>query len=108
MIYEFRTYEVAPGRMGDLLDRFRNYTLKLFEKHDMKVIAFFNPVIGESSNHLNYILAFDNLNHRENSWKNFMADEEWKNVYKNSNTNGQIVIKVENKIFEPTDFSPLN
>lgn len=107
MIYEYRTYETAPGKMGDLQKRFRNYTLKLFEKHNMKVIAFFNPIIGEPSNHLTYILAFEDLAHRESAWKDFMNDEEWQKVYHESNKNGQIVIKVENKIFEPTDFSPL-
>lgn len=107
MIYEYRTYEAAPGKMGELLDRFRNYTLKLFDKHQMKVIAFFTPVIGEATDHLVYILAFEDLAHREIAWKNFMDDDEWKNVYTKSNANGQLVIKVENKIYAPTDFSPL-
>ena len=96
MIYEYRTYEAAPGKMGDLLD-----------KHQMKVIAFFTPVIGESTNYLVYILAFEDLAHREIAWKNFMADDDWQNVYTKSNANGQLVIKVENKIYAPTDFSPL-
>ena len=107
MIYEYRTYEVVPGRMGDLLKRFREHTLRLFDKHDMKVIAFFTPIIGEATNHLTYILAFENLAHRETAWKNFMQDDEWQSVYEKSNSKGQIVVKVENKIFAPTDFSPL-
>lgn len=107
MIYEYRTYEVSPGKMNDLKKRFREHTIKLFEKHDMKVIAFFDPIIGESTNHLTYILAFKDLAHREKSWENFMNDEEWIKVFNKSNENGQIVVKVENKIFKPTDFSPL-
>ena len=37
MIYELRTYQVVPGKMQNLNDRFKNITLPLFEKHNMKV-----------------------------------------------------------------------
>ena len=37
MIYELRTYQVVPGKMQNLNDRFKNIRLPLFEKHNMKV-----------------------------------------------------------------------
>lgn len=107
MIYEFRRYEVAPGKMEELHERFRKYTLKLFKKHGLKVVAFWTPVIGEATNCLTYILEFESLAAREAAWKAFLNDEEWKQIYKQSNASGQIVIKVENRIYSPTDYSPL-
>lgn len=108
MIYEYRVYDVAPGRMEDLHNRFRNYTLELYAKHGIKVIAFFTSVIGESSDRLTYILAFDNLDHREKAWASFFADPDWQRVYRESNANGQLVLRFKNRIFKPTDYSPLS
>ena len=45
MIYELRTYQVVPGKMKNLNDRFANITLPLFEKHGMKVIGFWETTI---------------------------------------------------------------
>lgn len=40
MIYELRRYEVAPGRMSELHERFEKHTLRLFEKFGIKPVAF--------------------------------------------------------------------
>lgn len=60
MIYELRTYQVVPGKMKNLNDRFANITLPLFEKHGMKVIGFWETAIGEATTtELIYMLAFE-------------------------------------------------
>lgn len=107
MIYEYRRYEVSPGKMKDLHKRFKEHTIKLFEKHGLNVVAFFSPMIGEATNCLVYILKFENLAAREKAWTEFLADKEWQKVFEESNKNGQIVVKVENKIFSPTEYSPI-
>ncbi len=107
MIYEYRRYEVAPGRINDLHARFRDHTLELFRKHGLEVVVMWNSVIGEATNCLTYVLKFEDLASREKAWASFLADEEWKQVFRESNKNGQIVIKVDNKIFSPTDYSPV-
>ena len=107
MIYEYRSYTVVPGRMGDLLKRFRDHTLRLFEKHDIKPVAFFTPVIAESNNQLIWIVEFRDLAHREAAWAAFGADPEWQKALEESHREGQIVTNIENKILAPTDFSPL-
>ena len=107
MIYEHRTYTVAPGKMNDLLDRFRNHTLTYFEKYGIKPIAFFTPVIADNNHKFTFILEWKDLAHRETVWAAFMADKEWMAVVAESNKNGVIVTSIENKILAPTDFSPL-
>ena len=107
MIYEYRCYTVAPGKMPDLLSRFRDYTLAKFEEYGIKPIAFFTPVIAESNNCLIFILEYRDLAHRESAWSACMADKELRNVFAKSNENGQLITNVENKILAPTDFSPL-
>jgi hypothetical protein len=106
MIYEYRAYYVMPGRMPDIQKRFRDVTMKLFGKHGIKVVGFWDTVVGES-NELVYICAFDDLEHRQRAWKAFQADPEWQAARKQSEMNGPLVERVVNKIWRPTDFSPL-
>ncbi|MCP4613176.1 MAG: NIPSNAP family protein [Planctomycetes bacterium] len=107
MIYEYRVYEVAPGRLNDLHERFRKHTLNFFGKYDIKVVAFFTTEIEEADDRLIYILEFKDLNHREKAWANFEADPEWKHIVEESNSNGPLIIRVKNQILRPTDYSPL-
>ncbi len=107
MIYELRVYQVAPGRMGDLHDRFRAHTLRLFEKHDIVPVAFFTTEVGPANDHLTYILQFQDMGHRERAWKSFIADEEWQEVSALSNQPGQLLLRISNSILTATDYSPL-
>ena len=107
MIYEYRCYTVNPGKMPDLLSRFKNHTLRLFEKYDIKPVAFFTPLIAAANNQLIFILEYRDLAHRESAFSAFAADPEWQQILAKSNENGQIVVNVENKILAPTEFSPM-
>ena len=73
MIYEMRSYEVVPGRMPAMNARFQNHTVGLFEKHGIKVIGFWEAVVG-TSNVLHYMVAFEDLAHRERAWASFQAE----------------------------------
>jgi hypothetical protein len=41
--FELRTYYAQPGKLEDLHARFRQHTIRLFEKHGMTVVAFWAP-----------------------------------------------------------------
>ena len=43
-VYELRTYHIAPGKAEALHARFRDHTLKVFDKHGMKIEAFWKPL----------------------------------------------------------------
>ena len=106
MIYEYRAYYAVPGRMPDIQKRFNDVTMRLFEKHKIKVVGFWQPVIGES-NELVYMCAYEDLAARDRAWTSFMSDPEWQAVRKDSELNGPLVERFVNKIFRPTPFSPL-
>ena len=106
MIYEYRAYYVMPGRMPDIQRRFADVTMALFKKHGIRVVGFWEPMIGES-NELVYICAYQDLAQRERAWAAFMADPEWQAAKKATEANGPIVERVVNKIWRPTAFSPL-
>jgi len=93
--------------MENLLNRFRDYTLALFKKHDIKPVGFFTPVISSTNNQLIWLVEFRDMAHRESAWAAFASDPEWIKALEKSHKDGQIVLNIENKILAPTDFSPM-
>jgi hypothetical protein len=107
-VFELRTYTSPDGRLNDLLARFRNDTLRIFEKHGMENVGYWVPADSPASgNTLIYILAHDSRDAATKSWAAFRADPEWQAVAERTQANGPIVSKVESVFLETTDFSPL-
>ena len=107
MIYEERIYKIMPGRLPDILNRFTNHAVSLFEKHGFQLVGFWQTVVGPSSHELTYLLAFDDLNQRERAWDAFMSDPAWIEAKAESERNGPLVADVANRILKPTPFSPI-
>jgi hypothetical protein len=106
-VYELRVYHAAPGKLGDLLARFREHTTKLFEKHGMKNIAYWTPVDEpDRDNMLIYILQHPSREAATANWKSFQDDPEWKRVKEESEANGKLAEKIDSTFLALTDFSP--
>ncbi|MGC2477680.1 MAG: NIPSNAP family protein [Candidatus Sulfotelmatobacter sp.] len=106
-IFELRVYHAAPGKLGDLEARFRDHTIKIFDRHGMKSVAYWTPIDEpEKSNTLIYILKHPSREAAAANWKAFQDDPEWKSVREKSEANGKLVEKVDSTFLELTDFSP--
>jgi hypothetical protein len=103
--YEMRVYYAAPGKLDELQTRFRNHTLKLFEKHGMSNVGYWVP-LDNPERQLIYILSYPNKEARDKAWKAFMADPDWQKAQKASEVNGKLVDKVESVFMKRTDYSP--
>ncbi len=104
--FELRTYHAAPGKLDDLNARFRNHTVKLFEKHGMTNVGYWVPA-DNTNNVLIYLLAYPSREARAKSWKEFMADPDWQAAQKASEENGKLVLGVDSVFMTATDFSPM-
>jgi hypothetical protein len=106
-VYELRVYHAAPGKLEELLARFREHTIKLFDRHGIKSVAYWTPVDEpEKSNTLVYILYHPSREAAAANWKSFQDDPEWKSVHDKSEANGKLVEKVDSTFLALTDFSP--
>jgi len=105
MIHELRVYHCVPGRLPALLKRFETITLRIWQKHGIRQAGFWTVMIGESSQDLHYLLAWDSLAEREAKWGAFQADPEWLAARAETERDGQIVASVTNAILQPTAFS---
>mgnify|MGYP001560618180 CR=1 FL=1 len=106
--FELRTYTPSPGKMDALLARFRDHTLKLFEKHGMTNIGYWITEGAEGEKKLAYLLAFPSKDARNASFKAFGADPDWQKVYADSQKDGiKLASKVESVFLTPADFSAI-
>ncbi len=106
MLYEWRVYEAVPGKMAALHNRFRNITLNLFQRHGIKVVGFWEAVIG-ASNTLYYMLTWENMAQREKAWNSFQSDPEWIKARQETEKDGPIVQRIFNTLLAPTPYSPM-
>ena len=106
-VYELRVYHAAPGKLADLLKRFREHTVEIFNRHGMKSVAYWTPLDEpDKSNTLIYILYHPSREAAAANWKAFQDDPEWKRVHDQSEVNGKLVDKVDSTYMALTDFSP--
>ena len=108
-VFEMRTYTAAPGKFEGLQARFRNHTLKFFEKHGMTNIGYWVPADSpKSENTLVYIIAHKSREAAKANWAAFQADPEWRAVVKESQKDGQLLANPPESVFlNPTDYSPI-
>jgi hypothetical protein len=107
-VYELRTYTPHEGKMDNLLTRFRDHTLKIFESHGMSNIGYWvtEKKEGETQK-LIYILSHKDKEAATASWKAFIADPKWKAAAAASEVDGKLVKLVESQILSATDFSKI-
>lgn len=107
-VYELRIYYPAPGKLAALNARFRNHTLKLFAKHGMTNVAYWNelPTEQAAEGRVVYVLAYPSRAARDEDWKAFGSDPEWRAVVAESEANGKLVTKVDSVFMTMTDYSP--
>ena len=105
--YELRVYHTYEGKLDDLLRRFREHTMQLFEKHGIKNVAYWTPTDEPlKGKTLIYIIAHPSREAAAANWKAFSADPEWQSVRDKSEANGKIVEKIDSTYLALTDFSP--
>ncbi len=107
-VYELRTYTAIEGKLPAVLARFKDHTIKIFEKHGIESIGYWVPSDPpRSQNTLIYIVKHKSREAAKANWDAFRADPQWQKVQKESEVNGKIVDKVESVFLTPTDFSKL-
>jgi hypothetical protein len=106
MIYELRIYDTIPGKLPALSERFEKTTVRVFERHGIKVIGFWTDVIGVS-NRLTYLVAFDDMDARERIWRSTLSDPELIAAFAASEKDGPLIARMTNTILRPTPYSPL-
>jgi hypothetical protein len=104
-VYELRIYHAAPGKLDELVARFREHTDKLFAKHGMKSVAYWTALDEPvKSSTFFYILEHPSREAAVANWKAFQNDPEWQSVKAKSEENGKLAEKIDSTYLTLTDF----
>jgi len=113
-VFELRTYTCpSPERLAALDERFRDHTMKLFEKHGMTNLVYWHPAgIENSDRKLIYLLAHRSVDAAKESFAAFRKDPDWLAAKEASEkkVGGSLTEKeqgVVSEFFMPTDYSPI-
>jgi len=107
-VFELRTYTAPEGKLPDLNKRFRDHTMRIFNKHGMTSVGYWVPQDAPNKdNTLVYIISHDSREAAKKNWADFQADPEWKKVAAESQVDGPIVSKVVSVFMDATDYSPI-
>ena len=104
--FELRTYTVraeGPGSIDVLHTRFREHTNRLFRKHGMTIVGFWQPNNPGMERTLIYLLAYKDRAARDAAWKAFQSDPEWVKV----RTDLQVGSQVDAVFMNSTDYGPM-
>jgi len=109
-VFELRIYQASPGKLDNLLARFRDHTTALFKRHGMEQFGYFVPTEKKdgAGEKLIYILTHKDAEACAASFKAFRSDPEWVKVKAESEVAGPLTVKdgVQSVLMAPTDFSP--
>jgi hypothetical protein len=102
MIFDYRTYELQPGRLREFLALYEKEGLPVQKKHLGNLIGFFSTEIG-NVNEIVHIWAYEDLADRTRRRAAMAADPAWQAYLQKSR---EYMKHMNNKILVPTSFSP--
>jgi len=112
-VFELRIYKTPPGRLDALNARFRDHTVKLFDKHGLVSFGYWNPVDEKdgAKDTLVYILAHKSRAAAAENFREFGKDPDWVAARKESEqkAGGSLTVAeggVRSTFMTPTDYSP--
>jgi hypothetical protein len=104
-VFEMRTYVVPEASLAALNTRFRDHTMRLFQKHGISNVAYFTPTDeAKKKTTLVYLIAHPSQEKAAENWKAFGSDPDWQAAAKAS---GVPRPQIESVFLTATDYSPL-
>lgn len=113
-VFEMRTYTATKGNLPALDARFRDHTIKLFEKHGMTNLVYWHLAPGDKAadSTLIYLLAHDSTDAAKKSFDAFRQDPDWVKARMDSEAKagGSLTEAkggVVSEFLKPTDYSAM-
>jgi hypothetical protein len=104
MIYELRIYRALPGCFDRMVERFATIFLPIWKRFGIHHVGFWTTT-NNGRQELYYILAWESQEDWDRKWAAFMADEERKTKFAESEKGGSLVDSVSTLVLEPTFYS---
>jgi hypothetical protein len=105
MIADLRIYTCKPNKMAEWVAMYKEMAWPLQQKYLGRCLGWFTTVEGEL-NTVVHIWGYEDQGDRERRRNAMAADPEWQKFLAEGYRR-ELLLKQENRIMRPTDFSPL-
>ncbi len=108
MIFELRSYQVAPGRLAELVDNAERFAVPLQQANGFDVVGCWTRDPDEDDHaDFVYLLRWESQLARQEHWQRFLSDTRWTERQADTGANGPLVVSETVQILHPTRFSGL-
>jgi heme-degrading monooxygenase HmoA len=106
MIYQLRIYEIFEHNKAAFHDRFRDHAMRIMKNYGFHILAMWETKTERRTEFV-YLLEWPDEATMRDAWGRFLADEEWKEIKRITNTkHGDLVGEIEERVLHLTDYSP--
>lgn len=108
-LFEIRTYESnTASTLRRKIGMFDNGEIAIFRKSGMTPVFFGETLVGPKMPNLTYMLAYDDMAHREKCWRAFGSDPEWAKLRATPGlSDPEVVSNISNFFVSPLAFSQI-
>jgi len=106
-IFELRTYESHSVIAGEKkVEMFNNGEIAIFKKTGLRPVFFGQTLVGERLPNLTYMVAFEDMNQRNERWDVFRNDPDWEKMSSDPQY-ADTVSNISDYILRPTSYSQI-
>lgn len=104
MIVDLRIYTVKPGRVTDFVAMYREHAWPLQQHYLGRCLGWYTGLEGQL-NQVVHLWGYDSQADRETRRDAMNCDQAWQAYLARMGESG-LLVHTENRLLEPTDFSP--
>ena len=106
-VYELRIYKANQDRFEHLITRFREYTDRIFARHNMEALGYWAPTDGTTrqKRRVVYVLKHPSRYAAYANWTHFTNDREWQKVLDMPKFRGLLAEKPTSIFMTETEYS---
>lgn len=108
MFYEIRKYQIAFGRIDEIVARFTDSLPSVFLRHGIDVIGHWISISGPRFSAFFYMMQYSDLTERMRQWDAFYADPEWIEIRRKTNGSGEIVERFDIDLLRSIETFPFD
>jgi heme-degrading monooxygenase HmoA len=100
LIEQLRIYEIFERNKAAFHARFREHAMRIMKTYGFQFVSLWESRTGDRTEFV-YITTWPDLATKEESWRRFMADVEWKEIKRVTNAqHGDLVGRIDDRALE--------
>ena len=101
MIQQLRIYEIYDHNKAAFHARFRDQCIPIMRRYGFEIVSMWESR-RDGRTEFVYILTWPDLATKEESWRRFLADEEWKEIKRvTAAQHGDLVGEIDDRVLQP-------